>query len=86
MKTIDQLKEIIASITSLEVSEILPDATLVEVVQDDVEVVLPRIIKTLNQELETDLDPTEIVELAQDEDVPLTVADLITMIEEELEF
>lgn len=86
MKTIDQLKEIIASITSLEVSEILPDATLVDVVQDDVEVVLPRIIKTLNQELETDLDPTEIVELAQDEDVPLTVADLITMIEEELEF
>lgn len=85
-KMFNQLTEIIATITSLDTSEIQPDDELTEVVQGQVDTQLPRILASINQQFELDLDPTEIVRLAKDEKNPMTIEELISVIEEELEF
>lgn len=82
---LEQIKQLISEITNLDTSEILPDEELSEVVQGDVDVAVPRIVTSINQSFEIELDTSHISELVKDESHPLTIQELLSMIKEEVE-
>jgi hypothetical protein len=84
--TFEVIRETIARITSLEPDEIHPEDQIEELLQTDVEVQFPKIISALNNRLDIDLDPIGLTVQASDEENPLTIKDVLTMTQEEIEY
>ena len=85
-ETFEVIRDTVSRITSLDSDEIHPEDEIAELLQTDVEVQFPKIIVSLNKSLDIDLDPVGLTAMASDEEDPLTVNDLLTMTQEEVEY
>jgi hypothetical protein len=83
------VKQALSELSSLEFEEISIDDHLEENLFLDIERHIPLLVTNLNHELEIEIEPETIAEFigeAKEDNAKATVAELLSMIKEEVEF